>query len=96
MRDDDDGEVGLCGEKLDLFSELFTADGIEIRKRLVHEQDRGRGRECACECDALLLPSRKFMWVAFLIAFEINQAEHLLSDLRLLFFDSKGDVFLHC
>ena len=32
---------------------------VDRRERVVEEQQLGRAVECACECDALLLPSRE-------------------------------------
>src|SRR5581483_9973420 len=58
VRDEYGGNPGLSLQHPDLVTHLHTKLGIEIRKRLIEQQERGLQHQRACEGDALLLAAR--------------------------------------
>src|SRR6266480_3776639 len=79
---------GLLGFSPDIHQEtlhLFASEGIERRKRLIHQQDRWIVRKGAGDGNALLHPTGKLVWIGPSKLLEIYQTEKSKRNLLPLF-----------
>ena len=77
--DEDRGGAALVEYVGDLAPHLRLHPDVEVAERLVQEDRDGPGRECAGECDALLLAAGELVWVALLHAVEAYELEDALA-----------------
>src|SRR6478672_8919149 len=62
MRDMDQRKGKFRMQAQNFSPQSASESGIEIRKRLVHQQNARLQRERSCQPDTLLLSARKFTW----------------------------------
>ena len=93
------GKLELLLQRADLQTHLLAELGIEIGKRFVQQQNRGRVNERRRQRDALLLPSGQFRCAAGFKSLQADDRQsfrHSLPDNRCAFTahpKRKGDVF---
>src|SRR5690606_27694363 len=73
--------LGLDAAQLPL--ELFAGDRVDRAEWLVHQHDRGIGRQRPCHSDSLLLATRDLAWVAIgeLVRREADELEEFIGAL---------------
>ncbi len=102
MRDVDKCAAGRQVQTLKFGSHLQTKLRIQVRKRLVHENDLRFGRQCTGDSDTLLLSAGKFRRVALHEGLDLDERGNFLHALFDLLFgvglhvlQTEGDVLIH-
>ena len=101
MSDVDEGRVGVGVQSLELDSHLEPELGVQVRKRLVHEEDLGFRCQGSGDCDTLLLSAGELCRVTLVEFLDFKHCKHFLDpclDFGLGPFEvleSEGDVLVN-
>src|SRR5262245_34096273 len=78
MTDVDNRDAALIAQPLDIREDFCLARFIEGRKRLVHQQEPGMGKQGTSDGNALLLPTRQPAWPALKQAPDAQQLDDVI------------------
>ena len=92
MRDVDRGDTEAALQRRDLRARLHTQLGVEVRQRLVHEEDLGLAHDGATHGDTLTLTTREGLRLAGQVLLEVEQLRGLEHALGALFLADAGDL----
>ncbi len=92
MRDVDRGDAEATLQRRDLRARLHAQLGVEVRQRLVHEEDLGLADDGATHRDALTLTTRERLRLARQVLLEVEQLGGLEHALGALFLADAGDL----
>ena len=73
--DIDEGDAGAALQALQFHAHLFAELGVEVRQRLVEQEDFRLDHEAPRQCHALLLAAGQLVRIALLQAGQIDQRQ---------------------
>ena len=82
VRDHDRGDAAGALQDTNLARHFLAQRGVEIRQRLIEQQQARMDGQCAGQRDALLLAARKFARQAGGQRFQLHQAQHFADACR--------------